>query len=223
MQKRKLNNKTLDAIGKKLFEREVLPHSDIDAVVSNPNLFALVVAKIEAEGKAPQRMEPAIPFFRRNALSFASVAAVVLFTIAAVSFFGPEKRPVVAKVVQIPDAVPEVVARPVFPPQGMNVGKLSAGHAPQDSIRAEKAVVIRRDDRTRRKPVNVEPEAEFYPVSWTGDPADTSGGHVIRTKLKRSSLFALGVNIPLENDEEMVKADLLVGSDGVTRAVRIVD
>ena len=41
--------------------------------------------------------------------------------------------------------------------------------------------------------------------------------------MPRSALFAMGVNIPLENDAEVVKADLLVGTDGVTRAIRVVE
>jgi len=39
--------------------------------------------------------------------------------------------------------------------------------------------------------------------------------------MSRASLFAMGINIPLENGAEVVKADLLVGPDGVTRAVRL--
>ena len=43
----------------------------------------------------------------------------------------------------------------------------------------------------------------------------------MRVEMSRASLFAMGINIPLENGAEVVKADLLVGPDGVARAVRL--
>ena len=58
-------------------------------------------------------------------------------------------------------------------------------------------------------------------VSAGYDP-DESGGRIIRVDMQRSSLFALGVNVPLENGPDAIKADLLIGPDGMTRAIRVV-
>jgi hypothetical protein len=61
-------------------------------------------------------------------------------------------------------------------------------------------------------------------LSFAGDLEETAaGGRIIRVDMSRSSLFAMGVDIPLENGREMVKTDLLIGSDGMARAVRIVE
>ena len=66
------------------------------------------------------------------------------------------------------------------------------------------------------------PDLEFYPLTFAGDPVETtSGGRVMQVELSRSSLFAMGFNIPIENGAELVKADLLVGPDGVARAIRL--
>jgi hypothetical protein len=48
-------------------------------------------------------------------------------------------------------------------------------------------------------------------------------GRVIRVDLPRASLISLGVNIPLENDKQIIKTDLLIGPDGVPRAIRLVE
>ena len=73
------------------------------------------------------------------------------------------------------------------------------------------------------KPAPMPNNAEFYAISYSGDPAETdAGGRIVRVEMQRSSLFALGVNVPLENDAGPVKADLLIGRDGVTRAIRVV-
>jgi hypothetical protein len=92
--------------------------------------------------------------------------------------------------------------------------------------RAEKvAVEDKRSPTLRALPdVKIESDGEFYPVAYSGDIDEAAaGGRVIRVDMNRSSLFALGVNLPLENDEETVKADLIVGRDGVTRAIRLVN
>ena len=78
----------------------------------------------------------------------------------------------------------------------------------------------------QRKPVQSETSsatAEFYPLSYAGDPSETArGGRVIRVDMSRSSLFAMGVDLQLENESDSVKADLLVGPDGVARGIRLV-
>ena len=48
-------------------------------------------------------------------------------------------------------------------------------------------------------------------------------GHVVRAEIPRSSLVAMGVvDLPIEGSNEKIKTDLLVGSDGVVRGIRIV-
>jgi hypothetical protein len=65
---------------------------------------------------------------------------------------------------------------------------------------------------------------DFYAVSYAGDPHETErGGRIVRVDIPRSTLFAMGINVPLENESATVKADLLVGSDGVTRGIRVVE
>lgn len=227
MQKRNLDNKTLDIIGRRLFEGEPMPAGEIDKIVSNPHLFEALKAKIAANELAPAPVtrvgNPALLFVRRNAIAFASITVLVVAAIGALSLLRPERSMVAVKEVKIPDAVPEV-ARPVFPPQEIETGKLSAGRAINADFRVEKAVVNRTRERVAKRPVVDEAEVAFHPVGYTGDPAETSGGgRIIRVNLNRSSLFALGVSLPLENETATVKADLLIGADGVTRAVRIVD
>jgi hypothetical protein len=66
-------------------------------------------------------------------------------------------------------------------------------------------------------------DGDFYALSYAGDPNETErGGRIVRVDIPRSTLFAMGVDVPLENETETVKADLLIGSDGVTRAIRVV-
>ena len=228
MNKRNLQNRELDLIGQKLIERGSLPSTDIEKIVSNPDLFSLISARIAADGKTPAAnislAWELFGFIRRNAVALAGVAVMVVAAMATASLFRSEKELIAAKVVQVPAAMPDA-ARPDLPPQVVGRNPFP-GRAPDRDLRFEKAVVKQVSNSGYRRPqriVDIEPDADFYAISYAGDPAETSGGgRIIRVDLERSSLFAMGVNLSLENDDEIVKADLLVGSDGVTRAIRVI-
>ena len=69
-----------------------------------------------------------------------------------------------------------------------------------------------------------ETPGEFYALTAAGNPSENGEElRVVRAELSRSSLFALGVNMPIENESEKIKTDLLVGADGVARAIRLVN
>jgi hypothetical protein len=69
-----------------------------------------------------------------------------------------------------------------------------------------------------------ETRGEFYALADLHPSEEaTRNGRIIRVELPRASLVALGVNLPLDSDKQMIKTDLLVGPDGVPRAIRLVD
>jgi len=222
MTKREMDNKTLDAIGKKLVRSGRVPASDIDKAVSNPRLFLLVNQRIESPGSGRRSL---FQFIRQQRVAFAGAAILLIVVLGVVSLLRPARTLDTTRELRVSAARPEMDAPPVFPPQERKTGKLSPGGAPIDNdIRVERAMARTPVRKYRPRP-QPEPEGEFLPVAYTSETLDTSGGgHIIRVDLKRSSLFALGVNLPLENnDDEMVKADLLIGKDGVTRGVRVVN
>ena len=78
--------------------------------------------------------------------------------------------------------------------------------------------------RPQRANMNLADVPEFYPVTYAGDNGELArGGRVIRVDVSRATLFAMGINVPLENESPTVKADLVIGPDGVTRAIRLVE
>ncbi|CAN5312637.1 hypothetical protein BH20ACI2_BH20ACI2_07320 [soil metagenome] len=227
MLRREHNNQTVDAIGRKLVENDRLSVDEIDRIIGKPDLFDQVnrqIAAVAIIGAAGQERKvrswiPAV------AASFASLAVLAILATAVIDQIGVGTPKPAVTYMQVPDAAPDV-ARSEVPPKPV-VAKLSADRARKSDSRAEKASFRPPAPRIPKvnNPVNVYgSEAEFYPVAYTGDPAETAGGgRIIRVDLNRASLFALGVNMPLENDVAMVKADLLIGADGVTRAIRLVE
>lgn len=95
------------------------------------------------------------------------------------------------------------------------------------TYQAEQAVIRTKvPHRTYSEPI-AEPQSdartmEFYPLAGTR-PDEMGEGRIVRVELPRASLVALGANLPPDSGKPVVKTDLLVGQDGVPRAIRIVE
>lgn len=216
MSNRKLDNKTLDRIGHKLFENGRLGEHEIDSIISKPGLFDTICKRIAEQAEAPR---PGLSSLLPVSLKVAAFPAVVIVAIVAGGLLRSERPIQTVNRNPVPEAFPEN-APPVSPPQD-EVEELSPGGA----IKANFRVPVRRPARQPKRSAPVSrrtPSEEFYAISYTGEDHTTSGGRIVRVELNRSALFALGVNLPLENDSETVRADLLIGSDGVTRGLRVV-
>jgi hypothetical protein len=62
----------------------------------------------------------------------------------------------------------------------------------------------------------------FIPLTYSGGAASDAGSMVVRVEVPRATLLSLGLPLNLERGNSHVKADLLVGDDGITRAIRFV-
>jgi hypothetical protein len=63
---------------------------------------------------------------------------------------------------------------------------------------------------------------DFMPLSYDGRFSQIDGGQVVRVELPRSALHSFGLPVNAERAGERVKADVLLGHDGVARAIRFV-
>ncbi|MGH9934699.1 MAG: hypothetical protein ACREAM_00545 [Blastocatellia bacterium] len=63
---------------------------------------------------------------------------------------------------------------------------------------------------------------DFYPLSYSDGQKPMESGEVIRVQMPRSALIAFGLPVNVERADVPVKADLLVGEDGLARAIRFV-
>ena len=60
----------------------------------------------------------------------------------------------------------------------------------------------------------------FIPLMLEPDPLER--GRLVRVKLPRSALTVFGLPVSEERSEERIQADVLVGEDGLARAIRFV-
>jgi hypothetical protein len=69
---------------------------------------------------------------------------------------------------------------------------------------------------------NYEIVTDYIPLTYLADATALESGTVLRVELPHSALIAIGLPAPVERTDSRVKADMVVGDDGVARAIRFV-
>jgi hypothetical protein len=63
---------------------------------------------------------------------------------------------------------------------------------------------------------------DFFPLMNRESLTQLDGGHVVRVELPRSALMSFGLPMNMDRANERIKADVVVGNDGLARAIRFV-
>lgn len=94
---------------------------------------------------------------------------------------------------------------------------------------SKRVVTIRPDGRNAKpaasqsKPINAgEIATDFLPLTYGGTANLADGGSMVRVKLPRSAMASFGLPVNMDRANEMVKADVLLGVDGLAHAIRFV-
>jgi hypothetical protein len=241
MNKPDLQNERLDRAARRLLETARVSGEELDRIAASPRLFESVKAGIEAE----QRRRESKGFFgnRRNLTIWswqktgAALAVLMFFALAALGVIVLTRRDSptgLAEQINAPQINPPIAPVDVPPPAQIPpeiAETKNSGRAPRAVF--QKAVsknensalpkaAARKNNPVKRQATS-EPEGEFYALTYTANPVEP-GEHlkIVRAELSRASLFALGVNLPIENESEKIKTDLLVGADGIAKAIRFV-
>jgi hypothetical protein len=64
---------------------------------------------------------------------------------------------------------------------------------------------------------------EFIPLPNAARLAPSEDVNLVRVEVPRSTMIALGYPVAADQEEELVQADVVLGSDGLARAVRFLD
>lgn len=77
-------------------------------------------------------------------------------------------------------------------------------------------------DDLNKPAVDAEIATDFIPLMNREALAQMDGGQVMRVELPRSALMSFGLPMDMERATERIKADVVVGNDGLARAIRFV-
>jgi hypothetical protein len=62
----------------------------------------------------------------------------------------------------------------------------------------------------------------FMALGYAGPLNPQDGGQLVRVELSRSAMLSMGLPVNMDRYDERVKADVLLGADGLARAIRFV-
>jgi len=118
------------------------------------------------------------------------------------------ERPPVA--VKTPPALPVLVPGPKI--------------APQQPVAVATRAPRRRVIRKPQAPPQTSPEVgtDFIPIPYAPDFRAEDPAAIVRVKLPRYSLQTVGLPFNPERANERIDADVLMGQDGIARAIRFV-
>ncbi len=214
----KLEKKTLDEIGKAIVKAGSFSAREIDTIIAKPELFDSVRSRIKLVANEPTSKRRVST---KLVGAFSSIVLVAVAVASALVVFRTKPVDVVHGPLPSASATRDTT-KFAEPDKVVNTEARRSSTQPRVERILTKPEV--RFDRPKQSAAQqIRYEGDFYALSYAGDPNETDrGGRIVRVDVPRSTLFAMGIDVPLENETETVKADLLIGSDGVTRAIRVV-
>lgn len=81
---------------------------------------------------------------------------------------------------------------------------------------------VRRSRQAQASQAEAEIMTDFMPLTYGAAMSPNEGGQLVRVELPRSALATLGLPMNVDHAQERVKADVLLGHDGLARAIRFV-
>ncbi|HKV35535.1 MAG TPA: hypothetical protein VJP89_14460 [Pyrinomonadaceae bacterium] len=158
-----------------------------------------------------------------------AVAAVLLLAITVVGMWWRSETPQQQIVENPPAKAPEVVNGPSVPaPTPKEVEYQAGNHEPVENPKRQLSKPVRRNVNRRAPETPIahhttnEIATDFVPLGDMNAATLQDGGQIIRVKLRRSALVKFGFPVNMERYNENVNADVLIGVDGLARAIRFV-
>lgn len=192
---------------------------------------ASLEARLVNAFRQPQVIVP-VPVMRGRRFYWVGVAAAVLFIVFSVSTFSwhrgqlaPREAHVIppAPVMNVDGPAPEQTQtskQQVLAANSDNKPK----HQPRRNVRGSslqaKAVITPARDINSNHASEV--TTEFMPVGYLNAAALQDGGQIVRVELPRTTLASFGLPVNMDRYNEKVKADVLLGVDGMAHAIRFV-
>lgn len=236
-----LEQEKIDRLERQLLKARKISPEELQGIVSAPHFFEEINQRITAEqaGKKSKEVSGRWAIFsvwgwQKGGLAVGCLGVLLALGLSLIFILrqgestaklmapvAPEIQPEIATI-ESPDPPVSQVTQ-TENPVGRSKKTLERIAFKNNGSKSRNQVTVIK--QTKRKPPETPNEAEnvFYPLAFAENlEAAQESGQIIRVKLSRSSLLALGFNPPPDNIADKIKTDLLIGSDGIARGIRFV-
>jgi hypothetical protein len=227
--KHHLSDDKMDTLLRSIVADAAADEAAVDEIADSPKLWWAVQREIAREKELQPSHSPWPPVqkLRRWLLIGMPVAAVLLLT--AMFFLRASSVK--------PDVANQTAPANVTTPAPSNDLTVSTPSVPSISVIAEHKVKVeggrttyakasvQKRDHARQPSVSTsvaaktEIKTDFIALSYAGNP---ESGQLVRVKVPSSMMVSLGLVSHVENPKNLVDAEVVVGDDGLTRAIRFI-
>jgi hypothetical protein len=200
-------------------------------------------AKMMAAFRERQQAKPITSIRTRRANVRYWAAAIAAMVILTLGFFVLRARFADNKTTQVAGTDPKpavenvtrasaITATPVDPVRAPTIPAkqgprkntsrfVAVKHAPRPTTAIGNTTAAVADNRPTSQQTG-EVATGFFPIGYTTTPNLQEGGQLLRVELPRAAVARFGLPVNMERAGERVKADVLVGADGLPQAIRFV-
>ena len=224
-----MSEEKLDRFAREIARNIILTDEEVDEIAESPKIWWEVQSRIHEE---KTRHEKQRFFVWRWQFATGALAILVL---AAVAFWilNPAKQEIAAVG---DEEIPAVINQKTDSPSEIKLETINQNatniEQKKSTVKVERKLtqtafkakprssfVAERKPLQTKKPAAQKSEiaTDFIALSYL--PA-TESGQIVRVKVPRSMLVSLGVTTNVEKPSELVNAEVIVGDDGGTRAIR---
>jgi hypothetical protein len=229
-------NDSSEELSRQILSATRADQDEIEAAVNSPFLFQRIRNQIATEGNQTHHTAVAN---HRNLFSafFASfnwrwgwaipAAALLLFGFVMLmtksnseKFNETVKQTTPEKIVTPEKIAPLAKSEPSDKPEikdsASKVAVVKANHRP---------AAKRSENKISRSPIaneTAEVVTDFLPLTYLSESSAADSGHVVRVEVPRTMMASMGVPTNRERKTEFVKADVIIGDDGLATAIRFV-
>lgn len=235
-----LRNKKIERIERRLLKAHLIQTEELREIVSAPRVLDGINARIKAE-KVQKRSKKrrtilSLWNWQKVGLAVGGLAVVLTGALSLLFFAEPDlslsklNKSVSAPEIQKPASFIEDT-EPQFTKAEKQENSFGGSRNISEKISFKNKKlksVIRKPkiNPARALPLTEKNKTEgvFYPLAFAESLEEAKeNGQIIRVELSRSSLLALGLNPPMDDETLKIKTDLLIGSDGIARGIRFIE
>jgi hypothetical protein len=223
-------DETMDALCRDIVQAARASETEIEAAANAPFLYPQLLARIAAEQEAQrvvqeQKKRSGIRDFLvmdwawqgRWIMTAAAVAVLVLGGWAWL-----RSSPAETTIAQQQNGLAATLPTPMPEAPDKTPDDVRALPAPVAKTSANAKTVTPKVRRALTpKVTDTEIATDYIPLTYIAPSADRSG-QVVRVEMPRSAMLAMGLPLNNEPTGELVKADVIVGDDGLALAIRFV-
>ena len=232
-----LEKEKIERIERRLLKAHRVSAEELRAIVSAPQFFDRVNARIKAEqavrnSQTGLRKWTIFPHLNWQKIGLAFGGLTVFIAVILSTIFSARQDFSTAGLIE-PVTEPEIQSSNIYvdePP----TAEIRKNPEAENKVRNQPEKIVFKNktpkfktkmisSRKLPRAVRNEEDEVFYPLTFAENLEEArENGKVIRVELSRASLLALGLNPPMDDEILKVKTDLLLGSDGVAQGIRFV-